>query len=1060
MPNEPFSTHASIQSLIDQIGIYHSIEPPHSPKLATDGRTALYQGIEAYRSLNPNPDPKFHRKKFIEFIMQHEHTLPSYSGHADARKQSPESAATPLKDLLTSEGETLYLKALSEERNSEAYMDAVIQNSLTHYNGPTLTQRPVIIVAGPSGSGKTHATKAFAQEAINFLPKKPGIQDGNDLISIDGSIARETSQIRKLAIQLAIRRGYTGIRDLHDKSLMLDSVKQAVQNATLTTPHLGVIIPETFSNPLISHINPEGFFNPFYKLPNSKIIFTRILGDNPDQFRNAVKWMGVQRAWQIDGFEAPPKPYDLNQSSLPESKAYQPNGFIFGKNGSEHVEKWFLSNDPDKYAMQYANELILLKCTQKSPETWVTGTPEDKEVVLIPQTVYRSWGSSKEPKPDLLTFYNDFKSKLSIRIVPSESVQMQLECEFKKEEILRTHSFQNLSSTSRTNIIKKVLADLPASQGILSWTQHDRHLSAVLEGLQPNEKAAAIHTVSPSVLAQYFHSNKTHFIDFLSSNSVEACKLLIPSIQHRLAEDHLIFQYPYHQDEIKKNPLLSKVERSLLPLMVMAQLPEEKIKLLIPHWNEKVKMEALNDAVMALINPTYSNADKLSFLNELNLSNPKITQKIIESIALSKNNEAAFILFLIQPNLQAYLPSNASIRNSCNRITTISQHNEQATTALITEKTLNSTEKNALLEWLESTDKSRLSAILNDIPNRISQLKQQTPDATTYQRHAGELFNEFIHHNMKLVDYLSPENTALLLTAIHPSLRMNIWSLLEKNVDNHHIHGVFDSLCSMNNPESAEILDRLAANLASGNNTTSSLDTYVNQYFSNDVILYYLNQGNGKIIDSLTNTPQRLERFVDHATDHDLIELMKKDHSGIKESICAHMIASSQQERVKNIMMATGIWKNIELLIKYDQQIILNLEDKMNAYLLTSPQNTQDSTKRTVFYTLKEKSPERLIHILKTISPTSYKALDKLINVLPDAIPYLSNETLQSYIQRKNTIETEVVVKKALRDEPERLKALVFTNTASTTSSMRERLSDLKNDTQLKEEITSTTRPD
>ena len=114
--------------------------------------------------------------------------------------------------------------------------------------------------------------------------------------------------MRKLVIQCAIQKGFTGIEDLHSKSKALDNVKDCVQKAAFKTPNLGVVIPDTFSDvalPLIGsrHVT---LFNTIDQLANTKAIFCRIDGANPDNFKQSVEFMGSQRAWKVDDFKEQP----------------------------------------------------------------------------------------------------------------------------------------------------------------------------------------------------------------------------------------------------------------------------------------------------------------------------------------------------------------------------------------------------------------------------------------------------------------------------------------------------------------------------------------------------------------------------------------------------------------------------------------------------------------------------------------------------------------------------------------------------------------------------------
>lgn len=352
-------------------------------------------------------DPHFFRKALIarvNTVMEADSN--QYKGDVGLRKIDPEKATITLDKLLNIAGDTkgvdLYKYALEEERFSEEYMNAVLEKSTTHYAGQPLATRPVVIVAGPSACGKTSVAKKVVEEIANNQPKKEGsTKIGFDVVAVDGGITREVSQMRKLVIQCAIQKGFTGIEDLHSKSKALDNVKDCVQNYAFKTPNLGVVIPDTFSDvalPIIGSRHVK-LFNTIDQLVDTKAIFCRIDGANPDNFKKSVEFMGSQRAWKIDDFKE--QPIDLNIAEIPESKAYGSFGFRFGCVGSEKAEKIFIGRNPNEaITINITNDFILLKPTHvlsednsidQRPIQWIKAEAQDPEVILISDTVYRDW---------------------------------------------------------------------------------------------------------------------------------------------------------------------------------------------------------------------------------------------------------------------------------------------------------------------------------------------------------------------------------------------------------------------------------------------------------------------------------------------------------------------------------------------------------------------------------------------------------------------------------------------------------------------------------------------
>lgn len=404
--------------LIAQIGLYSSTASiSRAVSLSDAGRAKLYEGIREYRARQTNADPMFHRKRFIEHVNQVNQQHAGFSGKTEDRKTNPDGATIKLDNLLniTVNGESingaeLYKNALQEERYSVEYMNAVLDSSWEHHEGKGLAERPIVIIAGPSASGKSFAADAMVQETARLLPTVPQSRSGYDVVAVDNGKARETSQMRKLAIQLAVGKGYSGIQDLHDQSKVLREVKDIIQEAALETPNLGLVIPETFSDQWVPKRTPEKFFQPLTEIQNSRIVFCRVgpstLDGAEELFQKSVQFMGSSRAWKSTGFEAPLQ-FDLNQKNLPESKAYDGRGFMFGCMGSKRVEEWFLGNDPKKYAMYMVHDLVLLEPNPKSAGEWQPASKNGPDTILISNAVYQHWLEKRKAgteSRDLKTF--------------------------------------------------------------------------------------------------------------------------------------------------------------------------------------------------------------------------------------------------------------------------------------------------------------------------------------------------------------------------------------------------------------------------------------------------------------------------------------------------------------------------------------------------------------------------------------------------------------------------------------------------------------------------------
>ncbi|KTD47938.1 hypothetical protein Lqui_2202 [Legionella quinlivanii] len=410
--------------LFAQIGIY---QQPHEESnyqlvnrlLSTDAQTELYAGVGSYQDqhrekaenyLNqhnvlPNiaaSDPEFFRKLFIQHVEKiNSQTTNQYKvGDPDTRGTNPEQATITMESFLNKEGAELYRLALEEEMNSKEYREAVFSASTTHYEGEKWSKRAVVIVAGPSSSGKTVSAVQAVKTTAQFMPKVPGDMSGNDVVAVDGGVAREVSQIRKLAIQASIAKGYTGIKDLHEQSAVLGKAKDRVQEALFKTDTgVGVVIPETFSM-WIKPLNAIKKLMPRIEtLPNTKHVFCRVEGEEPGLFQKVVSFLGSRRAWKTDQFDSEQK-FDMNSNQgIPESKAYGASGFKFGDMGSRMAEKWFESNSKDKLRMVVINDMILVKPNPNGQKnSWIPAEQNDKGAIAISKRAFDTW--TKNPDPD------------------------------------------------------------------------------------------------------------------------------------------------------------------------------------------------------------------------------------------------------------------------------------------------------------------------------------------------------------------------------------------------------------------------------------------------------------------------------------------------------------------------------------------------------------------------------------------------------------------------------------------------------------------------------------
>ncbi|MGQ3891127.1 hypothetical protein [Legionella sp. CNM-4043-24] len=480
-------------TLLDTLGVYSGSDnnPEVDPvaydasfvaeRLSDAGAVELYRGSEAYQmsyeSLTRNYADKneipvndsdlnnrrFFREAFIRLVAEKASSNEGrFSGNERLRQTHPERCNIKMVDLLGSEGVRLYKLALEEEMQSKEYMNAVFRSSTQHFEGKRWLQRPAVVVSGPSGCGKSFAAQRAVEKACEFLPKVDGDDNsGNDVVSVDGGVARQVSQMRALAASLAMSKGYTGIKDLHENSKILEGVKNRILETAIATPALGIVIPETFSGFMSVMDSSRRMLKRLLNLESTKAVFCRVKGDNPSLFQKVVAFMGSRRAWKTTEFNA--TPLTMNGAEIPESKAYGAQGFKFGEYGSQLAEKWFVAycrkHRRENLSMIITNDLLLKKPAWNRPDIWVDAEQGDPGAILVSKRVYEQWDSlrlmladvpaAQRPKVPTL---EEFKNMLNVP--PLVQTSAGIDIAVAKESIRKRMSAVGMQMLSTRNVIK------------------------------------------------------------------------------------------------------------------------------------------------------------------------------------------------------------------------------------------------------------------------------------------------------------------------------------------------------------------------------------------------------------------------------------------------------------------------------------------------------------------------------------------------------------------------------------------------------------------------------
>ena len=337
-----------------------------STLLSSNGLEFLYKGCD---SEIPSSEQKEQRQKLIEklsLILQ----------NPEKFKQS-ENNKIKLIDLLGEEGFELYKKTVKEEKNSKNFRNAVfLASTKTYKSKAPWNKRMILWIAGPSSSGKSFATDATIRKIIdstNNEADQPSVNDDieSHVVTIDGGISREMSQMRQLVLQTALHLGYTGIEDLEKHTNI--KLKSKVKDASLADDNpktLNLAIPCTFTKPgylidLLKYYLAEiPFFQKLFNISgkNSMQIFSEVKGGKTkkekQQFKTTVNALGNARAWlpkkKIKHQQS--KPITINNHNIGcESKKYEPEHFQDGVKASNRAKLL--------YNFLYGNQVVCYEIT-------------------------------------------------------------------------------------------------------------------------------------------------------------------------------------------------------------------------------------------------------------------------------------------------------------------------------------------------------------------------------------------------------------------------------------------------------------------------------------------------------------------------------------------------------------------------------------------------------------------------------------------------------------------------------------------------------------------------
>ncbi|OGT58233.1 MAG: hypothetical protein A3F43_00610 [Gammaproteobacteria bacterium RIFCSPHIGHO2_12_FULL_42_10] len=447
--------------------------------LGKAGVTALHKG--ARNTSNDTARQRFSDYLIMHVLHNHDHDFQQKPGATvDRRIASPEECTTSMETLLGKEGLNLYKLAIEEEANDQNFRDAVFLESIQHV-GKKFGNRNIIWVGGPSASGKSSATDAILKDLAKHMPenKSPLAIDDDIFVSVDGGIVRNVSQMRQLVLQVALKKGFPGIQDLHNNTKL--HTKSYVQEAALQNPRLNLIIPETFANPLFRFWKQ----NPFDKMSQrltklnqndaTSFRLCEVIAEpyQDKQFQSKVERLGNQRAWsqKFDAAHTTECEIKINDRNLPcESKRYQPQYFKDGRDGSVRARTWYAKNresagKPAHYT-PIVNDLVWMQ-KDKASATWRISSPDVSQpgsatLVISKHDLARWAQESKENQVPLEEWVRHEKTKATLGQRTIRSQMHTLTCASSGALFSRPRvstSARSTSSEAKTNNSNEVRKD-------------------------------------------------------------------------------------------------------------------------------------------------------------------------------------------------------------------------------------------------------------------------------------------------------------------------------------------------------------------------------------------------------------------------------------------------------------------------------------------------------------------------------------------------------------------------------------------------------------------------
>jgi hypothetical protein len=425
------------------------------------------------------------RKAFQEHLKSAEVLLKSKMSEVKRnqfiKEGKPEKAAINMKSLLGAKGVQLYKEALKEEREQEkaSFEDNATDETLGEDH--PFKKRFVAQILGPAGVGKTGAVRDLLPMLSAFMEKDTSLKKVKPtVLKIDGGDSRDHSKVRQWALQHAISKGYTGVKDIYSigDEKILGKVKGEIEKRAAADSKCNMIIPTTtFKSNMVKKCNaPE----------NVQEVFVHVMGE-----REVVAYQQNSRAWK--------KNWD--NKALPESKA-PPSSQAISFTSGEHQATLAMNAAQKKGALTFIviNDCILVK---KINGEWKQTTDTTGEVRQVSKRAMEQW-EQRDKKSDANVDLPEFLKNNNLERLPSiitTPEQLKVDATIKHLEKMSRKTTKNAgkenTETENTENDSNTLSE------IVSLT---KELQTLWEGKQWQEYQQRVYAVKYNITSACTHT--------------------------------------------------------------------------------------------------------------------------------------------------------------------------------------------------------------------------------------------------------------------------------------------------------------------------------------------------------------------------------------------------------------------------------------------------------------------------------------------------------------------------------------------------------------------------